>query len=104
MWRPIAMCLAIGWMAGCGGADQQAREQRTEPQQQAGAGEAEASAPLPDGEQPYWDGSPCNGSGTAVVVGGQVWFVPSECDPHYVDKGDPADQPEPVAEQLGFEI
>jgi hypothetical protein len=90
-------------MVGCGGAGEQARDQQPDTQQQAGDEPAEASAPMLDGEVPYWDGSPCNGSGTAVEAGGQVWFLPSECDPGYVDTGDPADKVQPPTE-MGVEI
>jgi hypothetical protein len=89
-------------MLGCGGAGEQA-DDRQPTEQQTGEESAEASAPMLDSEVPSWDGSPCNGSGTAVVVGDQVWFVPSECEPEYVDTGDPADKVQPPPE-MGVEI
>ena len=104
MWRPMAMCLAVGWMVGCGGAGEQARDRQPETQQQTGDdASAESSAPMLDSNEPYWDGSPCNGSGTVVEAGGQVWFLPSECDPEYVDTGDPADDVQQPPE-MGVEI
>jgi hypothetical protein len=97
MWRPMAMCLAVGWLVGCGAAGGQDGAREAEREQQPGDGDAaEAAAPFPDSGDPSWDGSPCNGSGTAVVVGDDVWFVPSECDPTYVDTGDPADKVQPT--------
>jgi hypothetical protein len=38
-----------------------------------------------------------------VEVGGQVWFLPSECNPNYVDTGDPADKVQPPSE-MGVDI
>jgi hypothetical protein len=103
MWRPIAMCVAVSWMVGCGGAGDEAHDRQPDPQQQAGEEPGDAVAPMLDSKEPYWDGSPCNGSGTAVEVGGQVWFLPSECNPNYVDTGDPADKVQPPSE-MGVDI
>lgn len=93
MWRPIAMCLAVGWMVGCGGAGEPEPEPRT-PQYASEEGHS-VSSPFRESGPPEWDGTPCNGSGTMVDIDGKGYFLPSECEPDYIEKGTPATEINP---------